>query len=242
MIIELDTEGRDTEREPKSQQVRLRGRSYVAFVFTPVVPIVDWLSEIDATVARSPGFFAGKPIVLDLSAVDLSRPAISHLLLSLEKRNIRVLGIEGVDATVLASNMPPLLAGGRSCVVPQPGPEKADPVAVPAPPTSLLLDHPIRSGQSIVFPDGDVTVVGSVSSGAEIVAGGSIHIYGTLRGRAMAGINGNSAARIYCQKIEAELLAIDGFYRTAEEFDAALRNRPAQAWLDGETLRITPLN
>jgi len=242
MITELDTEGRDTEREPKSQQVRLRGRSYVAFVFTPVVPIVDWLSEIDATVARSPGFFAGKPIVLDLSAVDLSRPAISHLLLSLEKRNIRVLGIEGVDATVLASNMPPLLAGGRSCVVPQPGPEKADPVAVPAPPTSLLLDHPIRSGQSIVFPDGDVTVVGSVSSGAEIVAGGSIHIYGTLRGRAMAGINGNSAARIYCQKIEAELLAIDGFYRTAEEFDAALRNRPAQAWLDGETLRITPLN
>ena len=255
MITELDAEGRDTEREPKSQQVRLRGRSYVAFVFTPVVPIVDWLSEIDATVARSPGFFAGKPIVLDLSAVDLSRPAISHLLLSLEKRNIRVLGIEGVDATVLASNMPPLLAGGRSCVVPQPGPEKADPVAVPAPPTSLLLDHPIRSGQSIVFPDGDVTVVGSeadgdeavrlvgsVSSGAEIVAGGSIHIYGTLRGRAMAGINGNSAARIWCQKIEAELLAIDGFYRTAEEFDAALRNRPAQAWLDGETLRITPLN
>ena len=60
--------------------------------------------------------------------------------------------------------------------------------------------------------------------------------------RAMAGINGNSAARIYCQKIEAELLAIDGFYRTAEEFDAALRNRPAQAWLEGETLRITPLN
>jgi septum site-determining protein MinC len=247
----MDTEALDRAREPKSehkpqpqaQQVRLRGRSYVAFVFAPVVPIVDWLGEIDATIARSPGFFVGKPVVLDLSAVDLSRPAISHLLLSLEKRGIRVLGIEGVEATSLASNMPPLLAGGRSCVVPQPVEDKADPVpAAPMPPTSLLLDHPIRSGQSIIFPEGDVTVVGSVSSGAEIVAGGSIHIYGTLRGRAMAGINGNSAARIYCQKIEAELLAIDGFYRTAEEFDAALRNRPAQAWLDGETLRITPLN
>ncbi len=238
----MTTELLDTEREPRCQPVRLRGRSYVAFVFAPVVPIVDWLSEIDATIARSPGFFVGKPIVLDLSAVDLSRPAISHLLLSLEKRNVRVLGIEGVEASVLASNMPPLLAGGRSCVVPQPNQDKGEAVAAPAPPTSLLLDHPIRSGQSIVFPDGDVTVVGSVSSGAEIVAGGSIHIYGTLRGRAMAGINGNSAARIWCQKIEAELLAIDGFYRTAEEFDAALRNRPAQAWLDGETLRITPLN
>ena len=93
----------------------------------------------------------------------------------------------------------------------------------------------MRSGQSIIFPEGDVTVLGSVASGAEIVAGGSIHVYGTLRGRAMAGINGNSAARIYCQKIEAELLAIDGYYQTAEEFDAALRDRPAQAWLEGET-------
>jgi septum site-determining protein MinC len=230
----------DTQPEPTRQAVRLRGRSYVAFVFAPVVPIVEWLSEIDATLARSPGFFVGKPVVLDLSAVDLSRPAISHLILSLEKRNIRVLGIEGVDAAVLASNMPPLLAGGRSCVVPQPSEQKSE--AAPAPPNSLLIDSPVRSGQSIVFTEGDVTVLGSVSSGAEIVAGGSIHIYGTLRGRAMAGINGNSAARIYCQKIEAELLAIDGFYRTAEEFDAALRNRPAQAWLEGEALRITPLN
>jgi septum site-determining protein MinC len=230
----------DIQPEPTRQAVRLRGRSYVAFVFAPAVPIMDWLSEIDETLARSPGFFVGKPVVLDLSAVDLSRPAISHLLLSLEKRNIRVLGIEGVEPAVLASNMPPLLAGGRSCVVPQPSEQKRE--AAPAPPTSLLLDRGVRSGQSIVFPEGDVTVVGSVASGAEIVAGGSIHVYGTLRGRAMAGINGNSAARIYCQKIEAELLAIDGFYRTAEEFDAALRNRPAQAWLEGEALRITPLN
>ena len=78
----------------------------------------------------------------------------------------------------------------------------------------------MRSGQSIIFPEGDVTVLGSVGSGAEIVAGGSIHIYGTLRGRAMAGVNGNTTARIYCQKIEAELLAIDGFYQTADDIDA----------------------
>jgi septum site-determining protein MinC len=236
----------DAQSEPARPQVRLRGRSYVAFVFAPTVPIVDWLSEIDQTLARSPGFFVGKPVVLDLAAVDISRPAISHLLLSLEKRNIRVLGIEGVAPTALAANMPPLLSGGRSCAIAQPVQEqsetKTETSSEPAAPTSLLLDSPVRSGQSIIFPEGDVTIVGSVSSGAEIVAGGSIHIYGTLRGRAMAGINGNSAARIYCQKIEAELLAIDGFYRTAEEFDASLLNRPAQAWLEGETLRITPLN
>ena len=100
----------------------------------------------------------------------------------------------------------------------------------------------MRSGQSIVFPDGDVTVVGSVASGAEIVAGGSIHVYGTLRGRAMAGVNGNASARIYCHKMEAELLAIDGYYQTAEEIPDALRDRPVQALLDGNIMRITLLS
>ncbi len=220
------------------QPIRMRGRSYVAFTFCPVVPIAGWLEEIDATLARSPGYFAGKPVVLDLSAVDLSQSAIAHLISSLEQRDIRILGIEGVDAGRLTTSMPPLLTGGRNCILAQNEPKK--PEARPKP-TSLLLESPVRSGQSI-FCEGDVTVLGSVGSGAEIVAGGSIHVYGALRGRAMAGINGNSAARIFCQKIEAELLAIDGYYQTAEEIDVALRNRPAQAWLEGDTMKIAPLN
>ncbi len=223
---------------PTRQQVRLRGRSYVAFVFSPVVPIIAWLEEIDATLGHSPGFFAGKPVVLDLSAVELSQSAIVHLVASLEQRNIRVLGIEGVDAACLTSTMPPLLTGGRHCVL-TPNPPKK-PEARPKAP-SLLLDSPVRSGQSI-FTEGDATILGSVASGAEIVAGGSIHIYGTLRGRAMAGANGNPAARIYCRKIEAELLAIDGYYRTAEEIDAASCDQPAQVWLEGDIVKITPLN
>jgi septum site-determining protein MinC len=229
----------DAISQPTRQLVRMRGRSYVAFVFCPVVPIAGWLDEIDATLARSPGFFVGKPVVLDLSAVDLSQSAIAHLVASLEQRDIRVLGIEGVDAAHLTTSMPPLLTGGRQCVLTQNEPKKPEPKPKPS---SLLLESPVRSGQSVFFAEGDVTVVGSVGSGAEIVAGGSIHIYGTLRGRAMAGVNGNSTARIFCQKIEAELLAIDGYYQTAEEIDAALRNRPAQAWLEGDIMKITPLN
>jgi septum site-determining protein MinC len=229
----------DAISQPTRQLVRMRGRSYVAFVFSPVVPIAGWLEEVDATLARSPGFFVGKPVVLDLSAVDLSQTAIVHLVTSLEQRNIRVLGIEGVDGARLTTSMPPLLTGGRQCVLTQNEPKKPEPKPKP---TSLLLDSPVRSGQSVVFAEGDVTVLGSVGSGAEIVAGGSIHIYGTLRGRAMAGVNGNSSARIFCQKIEAELLAIDGYYQTAEEIDATLRNRPAQAWLEGDIMKITPLN
>ncbi|MDA9431103.1 septum site-determining protein MinC [Bradyrhizobium sp. CCBAU 51627] len=227
--------------KPQRQMVRLRGRSYVAFVFVPTVPIQDWLLEIDATIARSPGFFAGRPVVVDLSSVDLSQSGIGHLLTSLQDRNIRVLGIEGVEEDRLTPSMPPLLSGGRSCVVEQGAPKKSE--AKPeAKPTSLLLESPVRSGQTVIFPEGDVTILGSVGSGAEVVAGGSIHIYGALRGRAMAGVNGHTSARIYCQKIEAELLAIDGFYQTADDIDAALRGRPAQAWLQGNTMRITALN
>ncbi|MDA9549625.1 septation inhibitor protein [Bradyrhizobium sp. CCBAU 45321] len=223
------------------QMVRLRGRSYVAFVFTPTVPVQDWLHEIDATIARSPGFFAGRPVVIDLSSVDLSQAGIGHLLTSLQDRNIRVLGIEGVEEGRLTPMMPPLLSGGRSCVVEQSAPKKGN-VKAETKATSLLLESPVRSGQTVIFPEGDVTILGSVGSGAEVVAGGSIHVYGALRGRAMAGVNGHTSARIYCQKIEAELLAIDGFYQTAEDIDDALRGRPAQAFLQGNTMRITALN
>jgi septum site-determining protein MinC len=228
----------DANPEPTRQLVRLRGRSYVAFVFSPVVPVIEWLADIDATLARSPGFFVGKPVVLDLSALDLSTSAIAHLIVSLEKKNIRVLGIEGVEPALLTPTMPPPLSGGRVCAIREAEPEKPE----VKPLTSLLLDQPVRSGQSIVFPEGDVTVLGSVGSGAEIVAGGSIHIYGTLRGRAMAGATGNARARIFCHRVEAELLAIDSYYKTAEDIDDSLRRGPAQAWLEGETLKISALN
>lgn len=232
----------DATVETAPQPVRLRGRSYLAFVFTPVAPIADWLKELDATIARSPSFFVGKPVVLDLSAVELSRQAITHLLGSLEKKSIRILGIEGVEPSLLTPAMPPLLTGGRTAAIAQVQPEKVQPqrTEIKPPAASLLLER-VRSGQAVVYPEGDITVVGSVGSGAELVAGGSIHVYGTLRGRAMAGVNGNASARIFCQKIEAELLAIDGYYQTAEELDASLRNRPVQAWLDGGTMRVTPL-
>jgi septum site-determining protein MinC len=232
----------DSKVEPQRQIMRLRGRSYVAFVFSPFLPIMNWLEEIDATLAHTPGFFVGRPIVLDLSAVKLSSHGIAHLVSSLESRGIRVLGLEGVETSGLDSGLPPVLSGGRGCLVEQVEPKKVEVQPPPPPASSLLLQKPVRSGQRIVFADGDVTVLGSVGSGAEIVASGSIHVYGTLRGRAMAGINGNSAARIYCQKIEAELLAIDGYYQTAEDIGETLRRQPAQAWLDGDVLRITPLN
>jgi septum site-determining protein MinC len=117
----------------------------------------------------------------------------------------------------------------------QPQPERPAPV-------SLLVDAPVRSGQAVYHPDGDVTVLGSVGSGAEVMAGGSIHIYGALRGRAMAGTSGNRNARIYCYRLHAELLAVDGYYRTAEHLDANLVGKPVTAWLTDETLNIAEID
>ncbi len=107
---------------------------------------------------------------------------------------------------------------------------------------SLMISEPVRSGQSIIFPEGDVTIVGSVASGAEVIAGGSIHIYGALRGRAMAGSLGNASARIFCKKLEAELLAIDGVYKVAEDIDPKLRGQAVQLWLENDTIKADKLN
>lgn len=225
--------------------IRFIGRSYLAFVLTPEAPILGWLAELDSWLARSPRFFADRSIVLDLAKVKLSRQGISHLVANLLERNIRVVGLEGADPTLLGPELPPLMRGGRSVdgaeIVPPSGSEKAA-APIRKQPTSLVLDSPVRSGQSIIFPEGDVSVLGSVGSGAEIIAGGSVHVYGTLRGRVMAGSTGNAQARIFCQKIDAELLAINGYYRTAEEIDQQVRGRPSQAWLEGRTLKVTALN
>ena len=225
-----------------------RGRSYIAFVLTPEAPVLDFLADLDAWTLRSSGFFVGKPVVLDLSAVALSKDAIIHLVAELQKRDIRIMGIEGVDPAEIGPELPPVLKGGQTAAAVQPmNPvtHAKEAVAVPAPPQepgSLLLESPVRSGQSIVFPHGDVTVIGSVASGAQIIAGGSIHVYGTLRGRVLAGSTGNPRARIFCKKAEAELLAIDGFYRTAEDMEPSLRSRPIQVWLQNQVLFMAALN
>jgi len=230
------------------QSLKFRARTYTAFVFTPRAPIADWLMDLDATLERSTSFFTGHAVALDLSAVRLSPNGVAHLVASLEERNIRVLGIEGVEP-LEGAGLPPILRGGRGTQdldLPEP---ESPPAPAPdnAPrgreqPASLLIEEPVRSGQSVAFVEGDVTVLGSVGSGAEIIAGGSIHIYGTLRGQAMAGVTGNRRARIFCHRFEAELLAIGSYYKTADEIDDSMRSGPIQAWLDGNTLKISAMN
>ena len=96
------------------QSLMFRSRSYMAFAITPQPPIVEWLADLDGSLERSEGFFAGHPVALDLSAVNLSATAIGHLVANLEERNIHILGMEGVDPAKWQVGLPPVLRGGRS--------------------------------------------------------------------------------------------------------------------------------
>jgi septum site-determining protein MinC len=234
-------------------------------VLAPEPPVANWLAELDTWLERSPGFFFGRPVVLDLAVLQPNKQGLTELLQNLAGRNIKVMGIEGAEPSWLDFAMPPLLLSGRQAsVIPGDNPPTAAEAPAPAPfsdpapdaaaplsnapspaaattpqqPNSLLMDSSIRSGQCIVHPEGDVIVVGSVASGAEVIAGGSIHIYGTLRGRAIAGSR-DARARIFCRKLEAELLSIDGLYMVADDMPAHLRGQPIQVWLDGDSMMMT---
>jgi len=118
---------------------------------------------------------------------------------------------------------------------PAPAPEPAQPR------TSLIITEPVRSGRQIYAAGADLIVVAPVSAGAELLADGSIHVYGALRGRALAGVSGDKTARIFCQSLEAELVSIAGLYRVSEDMDKTILRRQIQAWLDGDYLHIEPM-
>lgn len=214
------------------QVPRLRARSFLATVLEPVRPFDAWLAELGQLSRSSPGFFAGRPVILDVAQMVESAAELKGLIDGLAEIGVRVMGIDGAAQALLEDGLPPLVSGGRQASrveVTRPAEPKRQP--------SLTVDQPVRSGQSIVFNQGDVTVLGSVASGAEVIAAGSIHVYGTLRGRAMAGSSHQGGARIFCRRFEAELLAIDGVYKTAEELDPSLRGKAIQAWLEDNTIR-----
>ena len=217
----------------------------MALVLAPEPPVASWLDALDAQIERSPSFFEGRPVVLDLGALPSEQPDVAGLLQRLNERGIRIIGTEGAHPSWQGMEAwAPLHATGTRPARPIDVPDERAAAQTPATPESsaLLVDHSVRSGQSIVFEKGDVTIVGSVASGAEVIAGGSIHVYGTLRGRAIAGLTGNNRARIFCRRLEAELLAIDGVYQTADDMSAALRGRPVQAWLAGEAMMLATLD
>jgi septum site-determining protein MinC len=141
----------------------------------------------------------------------------------------------------------PAPAGGAKAATPEPA-QAAAPAApareapLPKGEPGRIQAAPVRSGQQVYADNRDLTVLSAVGAGAEVIADGSIHIYGALRGRALAGAQGNEKARIFCREFHAELVAVAGHYKVLEEIPMELRGKPVQAWLEDGQLRVAAMD
>lgn len=210
--------------------------------------------ELREKTARAPAFFRHAPLLLDFehfdAEVDIAWLDSACRLLS---NNYFVpVGITGASqsledaARTLGIAIWPSGGAVRQEAEPepeQPKPEKPQAVATDAPVHSetRVLSQPVRSGQRVYAQGGDLIVLASVSTGAEILADGHIHVYGTLRGRALAGVQGNESARIFCHDLQADLVAIAGYYIISDDLPADKRKTAVQIFLDQERLQIESL-
>lgn len=251
-------------------QVRGRFFTAVVLQLTRA-PDAAFFAAIDTMLAQAPHFFANAPFVLDLDRTAEVGPSFDFIALTREFRNrkITLIGVQNgtiaQNKAALHAGLLTLPSGTdvlpesrkRDGAAKEAGPAKAseerkasaDKTTLPAESSgsdsagvpALLVTEPVRSGQRIFAERGDLVVVASVSAGAELIARGNIHVYGPLRGRALAGVNGDSAARIFCQSLEAELIAIAGLYQISDGIEPSLRQRRVQAFLEGGCMRVEPL-
>jgi len=203
---------------------------------------------LEAKVAQAPQFFNCAPLVLNVERLE-AIPDFEQLRELVESEDFVLVGITGAqnEAMKTAAKAAGLavMASGKSRKAepqPQPAPAPAPIVEVKAVPAPLVASKvhvgPVRSGQQLYAAGTSLVVLGSVSPGAEVIADDSIHIYGTLRGRAIAGAKGNPQARIYCQQLQAELLSIAGTFQLSDALPAGLIQQPVHVRLDNEQLRI----
>lgn len=232
--------------------VQIRGRFFTAMVLQMTGPADDlFYAAVESKLAQAPHFFTNAPFVLDLEKASAFRLGGDFITLVRELRR-RKITLVGVQNGTIEQNRGALsaglltLQGGRdqpndsaegSAAAESAAPAESEPQTS----RSLLITEPVRSGQQIFAEDGDLIVLASVSSGAELIARGNIHIYGPMRGRALAGVNGDKQARIFCQALDAELIAIAGLYKISDEFPPEARKQRVQVLLRNEELRIEPL-
>lgn len=196
--------------------------------------------ELEEKIAQAPKFFRNAPVVIDIGGVQPKGSSVDFALLlgMLRSSGLIPVGLRGGDAeqNEIAAAMDLAIMSEGTLK------HKPSPASRPAPTGgSRLLLQPVRSGQRAYAASGDLVVLGQVSPGAELLADGNIHVYGSLRGRALAGAKGNRHARIFCQAFDAELVSIAGSYRVSEDFDDDLRGRAVQVHLHGQHLKVEAL-
>jgi len=222
-------------------------------------PMADLLEQLEQHLQQSGGFFAGEPVVIDASAVTvtLDWARLKETLRAHELFPIGVIphathtdGLQQAQLPIVSLSRPGSSTAGPSRQDSRPAPKPpAQAQTEPSPPVAQqttsgqrptkVVERQLRSGQRIYAQNSDLIVIGVVGQGAEIIADGNIHVYGPLRGRAMAGASGNTEARIFTTELDPELIAIAGVYKVIEQnLPGAQHKQAALIYLDGENLNI----
>ncbi|HMR32663.1 MAG TPA: septum site-determining protein MinC [Geminicoccaceae bacterium] len=203
-------------------------------------------------IAHSPDFFRQAPIVLDVAPIAQTPPIdLAAFVDQLRQQKLVPVGIQNGspewNEAAAKAGLAVLGAGGTAPASGRPQQPAAATAAPPPQPqhvargSGMVVTEPVRSGQQIYCGDGDLVVLASVGSGAEVAASGHVHVYGALRGRAFAGVEGDSRSMIFCDQLHAELLSIGGVYLVSEEIDRDAVGRRARVSCANERLFVTPL-
>ncbi len=215
--------------------------------------------ELTKHLSNALKFFQNAPVVIDLAKLQDQNAELdfSELLQILGRQQIIPVGVRNgssqQNALAISAGMAVLKGGALQPIAentPAKAPDKnlatenvTETQSAPLYRRTKIVTQPVRSGTQIYAAGSDLIVMAPVNAGAEIIADGNIHVYSTLRGRALAGVRGDEGARIFCHSLEAELLAIAGNFRVFENGPGAeLKSKPVQSYLDGEQLIIVPLN
>jgi septum site-determining protein MinC len=245
---------------PRLEPFRLRGANFNLLVLRLLDPrpsvIVPALAD---QFRRAPGFLRFAPLVIGLEDLEVAPHEVDFATLVAELRAIDIMpigtigGSPDLRAAAQSAGLPPLrAAGGKEEAVPlapATAPAEPAPAAAPEVPAlpagsmrpTLIVDQPVRAGQRIWAQGADLVVTSTVNAGAEVIADGNLHVYGALRGRAIAGGADNMEARVFAQVFEPELVSIAGYYAVREGLTASLIGKPVQVRLIGENMRFDRL-
>jgi len=247
-MVAVNSASQVTERDAPFQ---LRGNSFTMMVLKVLDPVSpNFFPALAGKVRQAPNFFRHAPIVLDFDELSAEVAFdVAAFVARVREQYLLPIGFHGGPAGVqeqsLALGLVPMPTGRAAKLeLARPVDSSGQPVAPPPEPvyrSALVVSEPVRSGQQVYAQGTDLIITASVSHGAEVLADGNIHVYGALRGRALAGISGDNAARIFCQSLEAEVVSIAGLYRVSEDLDQSHIKKAVQIRLDDGFLHIAPL-
>ncbi|MDQ7073985.1 MAG: septum site-determining protein MinC [Gammaproteobacteria bacterium] len=216
---------------PPATALRFKANAFTLTVLQVIDPNLNAIeTALDEKLKQSPDFFQNAPVMIDLSELSDEREIdLKALTRQLREHGLIPVGIRPARSIHASQAKQLNLAIFAESHLGKPDTEKTA-QKHPSPP--LVINKPVRSGQQVYAKQADLVILSSVSAGAELLADGSIHVYGTLRGRALAGVKGDANAQIFCQSLQAELVSVAGNYRLIEELKSDSDNQAVQIRLD----------